>query len=102
LVIALSNLSDNNIVSLSDAMDNFSTSIDEVIEKLSVGENIKWEIDLERTSCHLGTDSEDNCNVCSKNFVSENLIFVSKDKVDVTVSCVNSGKKITTKTKFTK
>ena len=36
LVIALSNLSDNNIVNLSDAMDNFSTSIAEVIVGISV------------------------------------------------------------------
>ena len=36
LVIALSNLSNNNIVSLSDAMDNFSTSIAEVIVGISV------------------------------------------------------------------
>jgi hypothetical protein len=36
LAIALSNLSDNNIVNLSDAMDNFSTSIAEVIVGISV------------------------------------------------------------------
>ena len=36
LVIALSNLSDNNITSLSDAMDDFSTSIAEVIVGISV------------------------------------------------------------------
>lgn len=36
LVIALSNLSDNNIVNLSDAMDDFSTSIAEVIVGISV------------------------------------------------------------------
>jgi hypothetical protein len=36
LAIALSNLSDNNIVNLSDAMDDFSTSIAEVIVGISV------------------------------------------------------------------
>jgi hypothetical protein len=36
LVIALSNLSDNNITNLSDAMDDFSTSIAEVIVGISV------------------------------------------------------------------
>ena len=36
LAIALSNLSDNNIVNLSDAMDKFSTSIAEVIVGISV------------------------------------------------------------------
>ncbi len=72
--------------------------IDEVIEKLGVGKNVKWEIDLERTSCHLGSDSGSNCSICSKNLVSESLIFVSQDKVDVVVSCINDGKNITTKT----
>jgi len=72
--------------------------IDEVIEKLGVGKNVKWEIDLERTSCHLGNDSESNCSVCSKNLVSESLIFVSQEKVDVIVSCINDGKNITSKT----
>ena len=72
--------------------------IDEVIEKLGVGKNIKWEIDLERTSCHLGNDSGSNCSVCSKNLVSESLIFVSQENVDVVASCINDGKNITSKT----
>ena len=58
-------------------------SIDEVIKKLSIGKNVKWEFDVERTSAHLGLNSDKNC--------IQSFVFVSQKEVDIFVSC-NDGK----------
>ena len=71
-------------------------SIDEVANNLSIGGKVKWELDIDRTSCSLGgNDTDSNHNVCNKN-LKESLVFISSEKVDIITSNINGEHKTKT------